>query len=63
MVNALTFVLSGVYLVVILWSSDFDGNDILVLAVAARAFTILIVLGAVLTWVVDDRAFLSQRLA
>ena len=26
MVNTLNFVLSGVYLVVILWSSDFDGN-------------------------------------
>ena len=31
MVNTLTCVLSGVLLVVILWSSDFNGNDDLVL--------------------------------
>ena len=30
MVNTLIFVFSGVYLVVILWSSDIDGNDVLV---------------------------------
>jgi NhaP-type Na+/H+ or K+/H+ antiporter len=47
MVNTFTFVLSGVYMVVNLWSSDIDGNDVLdllyvyLISLAARAFTIL----------------------